>query len=371
MTVAPQETSNDIEDLRRIVERYFSVYETATEPHVTAFFIDLPLNEEVLKERFGGLTDALKEKNHVPLLREKNGEYVIFVTYRPTVKGRSKWVNILLFAATVVTTMIMGTLLYLEWMAREITLATLLEPSHLAHGIVLFSLPLLSILGIHELGHFLLSRHHNVAASLPFFIPIPLPPFGTMGAVISMREPIPDRKSLLDIGIAGPIAGFVLTIPVLCIGLFFMQENPNIVTDTGPDTLQIYFPLLGIALSQLFSIPDNALIHPTALAGWVGLFVTAINLLPAGQLDGGHIARAVLKEKHRYASLATIIGLAALTLLGLGNWLLLLLLLVFLIGTEHPPPLNEYVSLDPASKLLAVVAVFIFIMSFTPLPISS
>ncbi|RLF42742.1 MAG: site-2 protease family protein, partial [Thermoplasmata archaeon] len=171
---------------------------------------------------------------------------------------------------------------------------------------------------------------------------------------------------------AGPIAGFLVSIPILIIGLSMsslisLSEIPEGAPLLG-DNLFVLF------LSHLmFNVPHGYTIslHPTAFAGWVGLLVTAINLLPAGQLDGGHVVRAVLKEKHRYASFATIIALAALTFIGIGNWLLFILLIVFLIGTEHPPPLNEYISLDTKRKLLALAALLIFILSFPPMPISA
>jgi membrane-associated protease RseP (regulator of RpoE activity) len=192
-----------------------------------------------------------------------------------------------------------------------------------------------------------------------------------MGALISMREPIPDRRSLLDIGIAGPISGFLVAIPVLIIGLHLSDFIAIADIPEGA-------PILGdnifiLLLSEImFDIPSQYTInlHPTAFAGWVGLLITAINLLPAGQLDGGHVARAVLKENHRYASFATVLFLAGLTFFGFGNWLILLLLLIFLIGTQHPPPLNEYISLDAKRKALALLALIIFILSFTPTPVS-
>ncbi len=359
---------SNMEEIKRMVEKYFTVYESRQEENVFVFFIELPLQEEILQQNFDLLLEDLKKKNLIPFLRERNGEYVIFITYKPRVKGKPEWINVALFIATVITTMFMGTFLYLQYLQENVTIESILMTKNLVNGIIFFSLPLLAILGVHEFGHYILSKKHGVAASLPYFIPIPIPPIGTMGAVISMREPIPDRKALLDIGIAGPIAGFLVTIPVFIMGLYFMQENPVIVGKEGG--ISIGFPLLGIALSHFFQIPDDALMHPTAFAGWVGLLVTAINLLPAGQLDGGHIARAVLKEKHKYVSFATVILLASLSFFGMGNWLFFLLLLVFLIGTEHPPPLNEFVSLDGKRKFLAFIAVLIFVLSFTPMPMS-
>ena len=360
---------SNLEEVKKIIEKYFSVYESTQQEGVLVFFVDLPSDEIILQKKFDMLRVELKNKNLIPFLREKAGEKIIYIAYKPPIKGKPQWVNLALFITTVITTMLSGAMLFLR---EGENLFYIFRLNKLINGLIFFSIPLLAILGIHEFGHYFVSKKHGVAASLPFFIPIPPNPFlplGTMGAVISMREPIPDRRALLDIGVAGPIAGFIVSIPVLVIGLYFMQQHPVIAEGEG--LIEIHLPLLGMALMRFFSIPNNAIMHPTAFAGWVGLLVTAINLLPAGQLDGGHIARAVLKDKHRYASFATIIFLATLTFLGLGNWLFLLLLLVFLIGTGHPPALNEFISLDEKRKLLAFIALLIFIFSFTPMPISA
>ena len=362
---------SNIEEIKKIVERYFTVYESKQEENIFAFFIKLPLQEEMIQQNFDSLLKELKEKNLIPFLRERDGEHVIFVAYKPKVKGKPKWVNILLFVTTVITTMLSGAILF----KGEGSWWSILSFEKLLNGLIFFSLPLLSILGIHELRHYFVSKKHGIASSLPFFIPIPpnpVLPLGTMGAVISMREPIPDRKALLDIGIAGPLAGFLVAIPVLLIGLklsslISVEEIPKGTPLLGEPLLFSIISSLAVHVEPGYVIN----LHPTAFAGWVGLLVTAINLLPAGQLDGGHIARAVLKEKHRYASFATVILLASLSFIGMGNWLFFLLLLVFLIGTEHPPPLNEFTPLDGKRKLLALIALLIFILSFTPMPFSS
>jgi len=219
------------------------------------------------------------------------------------------------------------------------------------------------------MGHYYASKKHRVDASLPFFIPLPFTLLGTFGAVISTREPIPNRKALLDIGVAGPLCGFLVAIPISLLGFYFMQQNPVPIPPTG-DNLVLLPPLLLQWLGGLFTIPENALIHPTLFAGWVGIFLTAVNLLPAGQLDGGHIARAVLKEKHKYASWAVIALLAGLSFFYTG-WLMFALLIVLLIGTQHQPPLNEVTPLDRNRKLLGLLILVIFIVSFAPIPFST
>jgi hypothetical protein len=354
----------DKEYLRHIVGNYFSIYDAKEGEN--AFYINIP-QDNTLEEKFESLRLELKDMGFIPLLRYEGGEYILHILKKPKLNTRPEWINIVLFFTTLITTMLSGSILFLtQWSIKD-----MLMPENLLNGLIFFSFPLMAILGIHELGHYFVSKKHNVAASLPFFIPIPpnpVLPLGTLGAVISMREPIPDRKALIDIGIAGPIAGFLVSIPVCIIGLFLMQQKPVIATDVT-EGMTIHFPLLLTALSQFFTIPSNSVIHPTAFAGWVGLLVTAINLLPAGQLDGGHIARGALREKHKYASFAAI-GLLVLSSFFGGGWLFMAFFIVFFIGAGHPPALNEFVPLDGKRKVLVLLSIVIFVLSFTPIPIS-
>jgi len=357
---------SDAEYIRKVVEKYFKVYE-AKEGENT-FFIHMPL-DNTLEKRFEDLRMEFKEMDFIPFLQHERGEYVLHVIKKPRLKTKPNWLNILLFLTTIVTTMLAGSMLFMT----ERSLEGMFVPWNLLRGLVFFSFPLMAILGIHELGHYFVSKKHRVAASLPFFIPVPPLglPLGTLGAVISMREPIPDRKSLIDIGVAGPIAGFLVSIPVCLVGLFLMQQNPVFADPT--QTFQLNPPLLFTVLSQLFTFPTvpgkEIVIHPTAFAGWVGLLVTAINLLPAGQLDGGHIARGALRDKHKYASYAAI-GLLLLSSLFGGGWLFMAVFIIFFIGAGHPPALNEFVPLDMKRKMLVLLAIVIFVLSFTPIPIS-
>jgi membrane-associated protease RseP (regulator of RpoE activity) len=359
--------SNDRAELKRIVQLYFTIYEEPLDA-TNVFFIEVPDDTDILNNYFEQLRLDLKEIGYIPFLRKKGGEYLLHLTKKPIIKTRPEWLNWLLFAATVITTMLSGSVLFLEKWSVE----AMLKPTNMLDGLVYFSVPIMLILGIHELGHYFISKKHNVSASLPFFIPIPpnpVLPLGTLGAVISMREPIPNRQALIEIGIAGPIAGFLTSIPICLIGLFLMQENPVLADPIAEDLLTIQFPLLLQAMSQFFNISENAIIHPTAFAGWVGLLVTAINLLPAGQLDGGHIARGTLLEKHKYASTGAIALLIISALFG-GPWIFFAFFIVFIIGVGHPPALNEHIPLDRRLKILAILAVIIFLLSFTPIPIS-
>jgi membrane-associated protease RseP (regulator of RpoE activity) len=240
-----------------------------------------------------------------------------------------------------------------------------------------FSLSLMSILLAHELGHYFVSRCHGVPASLPFFIPLPLPEFlgnvlGTLGAVIRMKAPITNRRAMLDIGAAGPLVGLVVTVPVLVIGLLLSQIEPLPVD-------QVYFmegnSLLYLVLKYavfgqwLPSESVDVFIHPVAFAGWAGLLVTSLNLIPAGQLDGGHVLYSLLGERAQRFTWPIILALAALGLVAWPGWFLWAGL-VFLFGQGHPGPLDRITQLDTRRKLVAGLVLATFILTFTPVPLA-
>ncbi len=361
-----QQSSLDIELLKKEVGQRFPFYDLRYNESNAAFFCRIDKN--TLEQNFEDLRRVLSKKGYIPMLKDQHGEQVIYVIRKPKVKIRPIWINIVLLIATVFTTTLAGSLQWASIYGADFI--DILNPSYLLDGFFYFSIPLLSILGIHEMGHYLTSKKHNLDSSLPYFIPLP-PPFilGTFGALISTREPIPNRKTLLDVGISGPIAGFIVAIPVCFIGLFLMQSNP-ILPSGNEESFVIVFPLLLQGISSLFNIPPEAIIHPTLFAGWVGLFLTSVQLLPIGQLDGGHVSRALLKEKSKYMGYIVIAGILILGLFFTG-WLFFAFVILFLIGTKHQPPLNEISPLDNKRKMLAIAAFIIFIICFAPIPMSS
>jgi len=232
-----------------------------------------------------------------------------------------------------------------------------------------YSLTLMAILLAHEMGHYLLSRHHRVSASLPYFIPFPFPPFGTLGAIIKSKSPIPNRKALLDIGVSGPLGGLFLALPAIGLGLLLSEPIP--VSQLPPQTIKLSSPPFFLLIQKLVlgDIPEgyDVILHPLAYAGWVGLFVTALNLLPIGQLDGGHVMYALFGPKSRLIFKWTMIGLMLTALFVNLGWLLLIVLISSL-GWRHPPPLDDLTPLDFKRKLLGIVTICVFFSSFTPVP---
>lgn len=233
-----------------------------------------------------------------------------------------------------------------------------------------YSLAIVAILLAHEMGHYLTCRRYRVPATLPFFIPMPLPPFGTMGAVIRMRGRIPDRRVLFDIAVAGPLAGLLLALPACLIGLKFSQV---VVPVPGqPGTVQLGDSLLFTFLSRLVvgPLPEGAdvLLHPLAFAGWAGLYVTALNLLPVGQLDGGHVIYALFPRSSRWVSIVVVaLFIAVAQFVFKGWWFLILLILLF--GFRHPPVLDDTRQLGPRRRALGFAMLLFFVVSFTPVPV--
>ncbi len=237
-----------------------------------------------------------------------------------------------------------------------------------------YSVSVLAILGCHEMGHYFACKYYGVAASRPYFLPMPLLLTGTLGAFIRIRQPIQRKRELFDIGIAGPIAGFVVAVPLLFIGVYLSRID-EIPRDFQGNLFWLGEPLLFKAAVWLTFGPIadgfTVTMHPMAFAAWFGLIATALNLFPIGQLDGGHISYAVLGRKSSAVTIVMVMCLIGLAFWSLSwaVWAALTVLMLILFGPHHPRTADEAVPLDPGRKLLAVFAVIMFILCFTPAPI--
>ncbi len=272
---------------------------------------------------------------------------------------------------------------YLTFIPKYLLLAVAAEAGHaLAHPHFIveglkFAAALLSILLAHESGHYVACRLYGVNATLPYFVPMP-PPFmaGTLGAFIKIKSPIPSRRALFDIGVAGPLAGFLVIIPVACLALLTSTPGPPapegllVLVFNDPLLLRLLAGPLGVA--DLPSIAPN----PFYFAAWVGLLVTSLNLLPVGQLDGGHAVYSVLGRRvHRHAGRVAFLLMLALAPLG---WLwhgvpsgaLYVILLFIMLRVPHPQPLDERDPLGAARNLVALLTLLVFVLSFLPFPLT-
>ncbi len=367
----PSTGNTELERLRRAVSAHFPVYETRLGPQSVLFAVHV--DRAALEGKFDTLRQELWTLGYIPILRRESGEDFLEVIRRPKTGQTRLWINLLLLAGTIATTTFAGALIWLTYSG-----GLGLTAGDFVNGGVFFALPLMTILGLHELAHYLVARRKHLDASLPYFMPIPPPLlFGTLGAFVSIREPFPDKKSLFDIGASGPLTGFVASIPIALAGLYLSVHAPVLPASyCGPSILgQSYGNLLiGTPLFwyffSLFFPPGLANLHPLALAGWVGIFVTAINLLPAGQLDGGHIFRALFGERARYVSYGVVLFLFGIGLFTsfLGWWFFALF--VLLTGLRHPPPLNDQSPLGARRYALGAVVIGILIAGFVLVPIA-
>jgi membrane-associated protease RseP (regulator of RpoE activity) len=286
-----------------------------------------------------------------------------------------RWLHALLLLFTIGTTTLAGVGHYLSFVGDfGSRLPIGLSTRALIAGGLWYSVTILLILGCHELGHYFACRYYDVDASLPFFIPVPLLLTGTMGAFIRIREPIPSKRMLFDIGIAGPIAGFLVAVPALIFGLS-MSNVVRLPTGSQVGLMELGEPLLFKLVSAfIWGTPPEGFslnLHPVAFAAWFGLLATALNLFPIGQLDGGHISYAVLGRFSTYVTVV-MIGVALVLTWFSASWLVWTVLMIGMLavfGAKHPRTVDEHVPLDRARLALAVFAVLMFVLCFTPAPI--
>jgi membrane-associated protease RseP (regulator of RpoE activity) len=273
---------------------------------------------------------------------------------------------------TVGTTTDIGAGYYLSFSSPAGALLSASRAALLAHGLI-YSAAILGILGAHEMGHYLACRYYNVDATLPFFLPFPLLSIsGTLGAVIKIREPFPNRKVLFDIGVAGPIAGFVVLVPLLFFAFSRSTAVPGPVPEHG-----IFFgePLLFKFAEWLKfgATGDNVQVnlHPIGFAAWFGMLATAWNLLPFGQLDGGHLAYATLGRPSRYMSIVTVAVSVGLCFVSI-SWALMTVMMVamlYFFGPDHPRPIDDDTPIGTGRVVIAIVALVILVLCFTMVPL--
>jgi membrane-associated protease RseP (regulator of RpoE activity) len=336
------------------------------------------ISEDELKS----IQDDLLKKGLYTQAEESDKNYYLRVISSDTKKKSNQiFVPILLFLLTIVTTAITGAQL------------TMKEPfgswGNFSNGFK-YSFALLTILFVHEMGHYLYARYYKINVTLPYFIPFYFPlmfSFGTFGAFIRLREPIPDKKALFDIGIAGPFAGFVASIIFLIIGLNNIQSeaavmeyissiHPITEDTTGVLTFggNLLFDFI-LKLSGKTYIPMHEVYHfPFIVAAWFGLLITSLNLMPIGQLDGGHITHAMFGKKSSFIAIAGFVGIIVLNILLISRfnsyvYILWPLLILIFIKFKHPPTLDDTVSIGPVRKFLGYLAYIIFIASFSPMPV--
>ena len=284
------------------------------------------------------------------------------------------WLHVLLFLTTFAATTMVGAGFYLNFLSdlgwRRVTPPT----STLLIGGLWYSVPALLILGCHEMGHYFACRYYRISATLPFFIPAPIVSlFGTLGAVIRIREPLRTKRILFDVGVAGPLAGFVVLVPALILGIRWsevMRQPPP-----SPAGIDLGEPMLFQLVTRLTfgPIPDGYTLnaHPMAFASIFGLLATALNLFPIAQLDGGHISYAVLGAKSTIVTIV-MVGVAIFLATTSTSWIVwtgLLITMIATLGPRHPPTLYDDEPLDAKRVWLAALAMLILVLCFTPAPI--
>ncbi len=308
---------------------------------------------------FNLVKESFRGTKVYPFYRKSGRDYFITLVIH---KGREfslpAYAHILLIIATLITVTLAG---YIQWAKGNIIES------------IVFSISLMTILMGHELGHYIQARIRKVKATLPFFIPVPpnIFPFGTMGAVITMSEPLTDRSTILRVGIAGPIVGFLLSIPVIYYGLMHSTIVPSVVAYKKSEIIFVMPLAMQLISMHIFgNIAHGMSIEPNplAMAGWIGLFVTALNLIPIGQLDGGHVIRALFPERYTTIYRGAFILLIVLGLFIWPGWLFWAFIVYLLTRLKHPGPLNDVSGLSRMEKLLGIVYILLLALSFVPVP---
>jgi Zn-dependent protease len=340
------------------------------------------------------LAESLRPYEITPLFRVDQGRQAVYLVPRkPDPRPTRVSINIVLFILTVLSVMLVGAQPEGSMPADLGGQVTFLAKALLSGWP--YALSLMSILLAHEFGHYLMSRHHKTRATLPYFIPLPLPPLGTMGAAILMQGTPKNKRVLFDIGVAGPLAGMAIAIPVLLFGLSL--SHLDIVKPVGgmvemEGNSLLYLAAKYLTFGRLLPAPSSlhgvsplvywiqyfftgrpiplgatdVFIHPIAFAGWAGLLVTALNLIPVGTLDGGHLVYSLFGDKASKAYIFILVALVALGFVWNGWWIWAVLLLW--LGRVHAEPFDQITPLDKPRLVIAVITILVFILTFSPVP---
>ncbi len=388
--------SPDVENLTLIVSRFLRI-ETVTLGEPKKGFIvhyqGMLLGSDSATA-YDELARLLKPFQVTPLFRNENNQHaVILVPSMPDPRPAKIWVNILLLILTFLSVLVTGATFSYPGSFPTDLKGTI---QFIVSGLP-FTLSLLAILLAHEFGHYLAGRYHKTNVTLPYFIPFPFSYFGTMGAFIQLKESPRNRRIMLDIGIAGPLAGLIVAIPILLLGLSlspvdklpFQFQIGQIFEGNSLLYLFLKYLVHGELLPQPFNyfgadpllywvryfftglpLPRggaDVTLHPIAWAGWAGLLVTAINLIPAGQLDGGHLIYVLLGKRAARLIPFVLAGLVLLGFVWYGWWIWAFLILI--LGRFYAEPLDQITQLDRRRKLIAILGIIIFILVFTPVPL--
>ncbi len=318
---------------------------------------------------YDALRERFKRLGYTLILRHEDGNDIVVAQRGLLPIARfNPLINIALLAATLLTTLFAGaSFAGVEPMAALRAVWVRGDWLRLVEALMAgapFAFTLLFILGVHEMGHYLAGRLHGVQVSLPYFIPVPFG-LGTFGAFIQMKSPVENRKALFDVGVAGPLAGFAVAVPLMIIGLLFSQVVPASVGEARMGASLLVRGLLEIFVPHAAN--EAVRLSPIAIAAWFGLLVTAINLLPMGQLDGGHIAYAVLGKSARALSMVTFMGAIILGFTAWSGWWTWALF-ALLTGLSHVKPLNDITPLDWPRRLVGLMTLGVFFLLITPRP---
>lgn len=349
------ERPNDMEQILEFLKTKMAVEETSGTTTLTKVIGEInPPIENTIKE----IKDFFSQTEYTPIFNEENNRHIVqFGIFLKRKEKPRVWLNIILFFATILTTLFAGALnsgaRFEHW-------------TNIFLGIP-FSFSIMAILTAHELGHYFTSKKQGMITTLPYFIPVPFHFIGTFGAIIRMKSIVPSRRALLKVGMAGPITGFLVALPITIIGLALSELK---MAPEGAGYLKLGDSLLFYILAKIIhpavTEGTDIFLHPMAFAGWLGFLVTSMNLIPIGQLDGGHVVFSLLLKKRNFLYIPIIVGFVAVGILWPG-WVIWGLL-AFFIARQDPVIQDSLTPLSKREKFYALIPLIVLILTFIPRP---